>query len=254
MSIMQIPHNYQPESELLRDKIILVTGASDGIGCTAAKSFAAYGATVILLRRTLPKLEAVYDEIEAAGYPQPSIYPMNLETALEKDFFAMYEVLEKEFGRLDGVLHNASALGQRTPIASYSADEWQKVMQVNVTAPFLMTKALLPLLDQAPQAAILFTGSTVGLKGRAFWGAYAASKAATENLMQTLADELHETTRIRVNSINPGATRTKMRASAYPAENPASVKSAEALMPTYLYLLSDDSIGVSGQQFSYIGE
>jgi NAD(P)-dependent dehydrogenase (short-subunit alcohol dehydrogenase family) len=254
MSIMQIPHNYQPESELLRDKIILVTGASDGIGRTAAKSFAAHGATVILLGRTLPKLENVYDEIEAAGYPQPAIYPMNLETALEKDFFAMYEVLEKEFGRLDGVLHNASALGQRTPIASYSADEWQKVMQVNVTAPFLMTKALLPLLDQAPQAAILFTGSTVGLKGRAFWGAYAASKAATENLMQTLADELHETTRIRVNSINPGATRTKMRASAYPAENPASVKSAEALMPTYLYLLSDDSIGVSGQQFSYIGE
>lgn len=251
---MQIPHNYQPESELLRDKIILVTGASDGIGRTAAKSFAAHGATVILLGRTLPKLENVYDEIEAAGYPQPAIYPMNLETALEKDFFAMYEVLEKEFGRLDGVLHNASALGQRTPIASYSADEWQKVMQVNVTAPFLMTKALLPLLDQAPQAAILFTGSTVGLKGRAFWGAYAASKAATENLMQTLADELHETTRIRVNSINPGATRTKMRASAYPAENPASVKSAEALMPTYLYLLSDDSIGVSGQQFSYIGE
>lgn len=251
---MQIPHNYQPESELLRDKIILVTGASDGIGRAAAKSFAAHGATVILLGRTLPKLENVYDEIEAAGYPQPAIYPMNLETALEKDFFAMYEVLEKEFGRLDGVLHNASALGQRTPIASYSADEWQKVMQVNVTAPFLMTKALLPLLDQAPQAAILFTGSTVGLKGRAFWGAYAASKAATENLMQTLADELHETTRIRVNSINPGATRTKMRASAYPAENPASVKSAEALMPTYLYLLSDDSIGVSGQQFSYIGE
>lgn len=251
---MQIPHNYQPESELLRDKIILVTGASDGIGRAAAKSFAAHGATVILLGRTLPKLENVYDEIEAAGYPQPAIYPMNLETALEKDFFAMYEVLEKEFGRLDGVLHNASALGQRTPIASYSADEWQKVIQVNVTAPFLMTKALLPLLDQAPQAAILFTGSTVGLKGRAFWGAYAASKAATENLMQTLADELHETTRIRVNSINPGATRTKMRASAYPAENPASVKSAEALMPTYLYLLSDDSIGVSGQQFSYIGE
>lgn len=251
---MQIPHNYQPESELLRDKIILVTGASDGIGRTAAKSFAAHGATVILLGRTLPKLENVYDEIEAAGYPQPAIYPMNLETALEKDFLAMYEVLEKEFGRLDGILHNASALGQRTPIASYSADEWQKVMQVNVTAPFLMTKALLPLLDQAPQAAILFTGSTVGLKGRAFWGAYAASKAATENLMQTLADELHETTRIRVNSINPGATRTKMRASAYPAENPASVKSAEALMPTYLYLLSDDSIGVSGQQFSYIGE
>lgn len=248
---MHIPNDYQPRPELLREKTILVTGASDGIGRTAAKSFAAHGATVILLGRTLPKLEIVYDEIEAAGHPQPAIYPMNLETALEKDFLGMYELLEKEFGRLDGILHNASALGQRTPISNYSADEWQKVMQVNVTAPFLMTKALLPLLERAPTASILFTGSSVGLHGRAFWGAYAASKAATENLMQTLAEELQETTQIRVNSINPGATRTKMRASAYPAENPASVKSPEALMPAYLYLLSEDSAGVSGQQFSY---
>ncbi len=248
---MHIPNDYQPRPELLREKTILVTGASDGIGRTAAKSFAAHGATVILLGRTLPKLEIVYDEIEAAGHPQPAIYPMNLETALEKDFLGMYDLLEKEFGRLDGILHNASALGQRTPISNYSADEWQKVMQVNVTAPFLMTKALLPLLERAPAASILFTGSSVGLYGRAFWGAYAASKATTENLMQTLAEELQETTQIRVNSINPGATRTKMRASAYPAENPASVKSPEALMPAYLYLLSEDSAGVSGQQFSY---
>jgi NAD(P)-dependent dehydrogenase (short-subunit alcohol dehydrogenase family) len=248
---MYIPNAYQPRPELLRDKTILVTGASDGIGRTAAKSFAAHGATVILLGRTLPKLEIVYDEIEAAGHPQPAIYPMNLETALEKDFLGMYDLLEKEFGHLDGILHNASALGQRTPINNYSADGWQQVMQVNVTAPFLLTKALLPLLEQAPTASILFTGSSVGLHGRAFWGAYAASKAATENLMQTLAEELQETTQIRVNSINPGATRTKMRASAYPAEDPASVKNPEALMPAYLYLLSDDSIGVSGQQFSY---
>src|SRR5690606_8009051 len=187
----------------------------------------------------------IYDEIEAAGYPQPAIYPMNLETAVERDFMDMRDSLEKEFGRIDGILHNASALGERTPISNYSADQWQTVMQVNVSAPFLLTKALLPLLDQSQHASILFTGSSVGLQGRAFWGAYAVSKAATENLMQTLADELQETSRIRVNSINPGATRTKMRATAYPAENPNNVKSPDALMPTYLYLMSEDSLGVS---------
>lgn len=246
---MKIPNAYTPPSDLLRDKILLVTGAGDGIGRTAAKTFAAHGATVILLGRTLQKLEMVYDEIEAAGHPQPAIYPVNFEGAVEKDYLDMCNALDEEFGRLDGILHNAAMLGQRTPIASYAANVWQQVMQINVTAPFLLTKALLPLLERAPNASLLFTGSGVGLQGRAYWGAYAASKAAMENLMQTLADELHETTRIRANSINPGATRTRMRAAAYPAENPAGVKTAEALMPAYLYLMGDDSVGVSGQQF-----
>jgi NAD(P)-dependent dehydrogenase (short-subunit alcohol dehydrogenase family) len=122
-------------------------------------------------------------------------------------------------------------------------------MQVNVTAPFLLTQAVLPLLERAANASIVFTGSSVGLKGRAYWGAYAASKAAAENLMQTLADELEETTRIRANSINPGATRTKMRAAAYPGEDPANVKPPQDLMRDYLYLMADDSLGISGQQF-----
>lgn len=248
---MNIPQNYTASAELLRDKIILVTGAGDGIGRTAAKTFAAHGATVILLGRTLAKLEMVYDEIEAAGYPQPAIYPMNLEGVVEKDLLDMFTALDQEFGRLDGILHNASELGQRTPVSNYSSDVWQRVMQVNVTAPFMLTKALMPLLEKASHASVVFTGSSVGLHGRAYWGAYAASKAAAENLMQTLADELHETTRIRVNSINPGATRTRMRATAYPAENPQSVKEPAALMPVYLYLMGDDSAGVSGQQFAY---
>jgi NAD(P)-dependent dehydrogenase (short-subunit alcohol dehydrogenase family) len=248
---MKIPQDYTPNPELLRDKIILVTGAGDGIGRTAAKTFAAHGATVILAGRTLPKLEMVYDEIEVAGHPQPAIYPINFEGAVEKDFLDMCNALDEEFGLLDGILHNASELGQRTPISSYANDVWQRVMQVNVNAPFMLTKALLPLLEKAPHASILFTGSSVGLKGRAFWGAYAASKAAAENLMQTLAEELHETTNIRTNSFNPGATRTKMRAAAYPAENPNGVKTAEEMMSAYLYLMGDDSVGVSGEQFAY---
>lgn len=245
------PFEFQPPAAALQGKIILITGAGDGIGKTAAITFASHGATVILAGRTLAKLEMVYDEIEKAGYPQPAIYPINFEGAQEKDYLDMSNALNSEFGHLDGILHNASELGQRTPIINYAPDVWLRVMQVNVNAPFMLTRALMPLLEKAPSAAVLFTGSTVGLQGRAFWGAYAASKAAMENLVQTLADELQETSRIRVNSINPGATRTRMRATAYPAENPGSIKSPEALMPAYLFLLSDASDGVSGQQFSW---
>lgn len=238
---------YQAPENLLKDRIILVTGAGAGIGRTAAKTFAAHGATVILLGRTLEKLEQVYDEIEAAGHPQPALVPLNLESAQEHDFVELTNTLEQEFGHIDGILHNASLLGVRTPIESYDPVIWQQVMQVNLNAPFLLTQILMPLLDKADNASIVFTSSTVGRKGRAYWGAYGISKFATEGLMQTLADELETTSNIRTNCINPGATRTQMRANAYPAENPASVASPEDIMPLYLYLMGPDSLDVNGQ-------
>ncbi len=241
--------HYTAPKDLLKEKIILVTGAGDGIGKAAAMSFAAHGATVILLGRTLSKLERTYDEIEQEGYPQPAIFPMNLEGAAEHDYQAMYETLNQEFGRVDGILFNASQLGPRTPLSNYSLAEWQKVMQVNVTSPFLMTKCLLPLLSQSKAASVIFTGSSVGRVGRAYWGAYAISKAATENLMQILADECEATKNIRVNSINPGAVRTKMRALAYPAENPATIVDADSIINRYLYLMGEASEGINGQQF-----
>jgi len=247
---MKVPDNYVPAPSLLADKIIVVTGAGDGIGRVAAKTFAEYRATVVLLGRTLSKLEKVYDEIEQAGGPKPAIFPINLEGAAEKDYIELSDALNTEFGRVDGILHNASVLGDRTPLVNYAPDVWQRVMQVNVNAPFMLTQALLPLLEQAEHASVVFTGSGVGLQGRAYWGAYAASKAAQENLMQTLADEADGATNIRSNSINPGGTRTGMRAAAYPAENPAKVPAPEAHMPLYLYLMGKDSIGVNGQQFS----
>lgn len=241
---------YQPPENLLRGKIILVTGAGDGIGKTAALSFAGSGATVVLVGRTLSKLEDVYDQIENSGFPKPAIVPMNFEGAAEQDFVEVARVLEEEFGQLDGLLHNASELGPRTPIASYPLAEWQKIFQVNVTAPFILTKTLLPMLQQSPSASIVFTGSGVGVQGRAYWGAYAASKAATENLVQTLADEFEGHKNIRVNSINPGATRTRMRAAAYPAEDPATVTAPETLMNRYLFLMGSESEGINGQQFN----
>lgn len=243
-----LPHkNYEAPKELLSDKVIAVTGASDGIGAVAAKTFAAHGATVILIGRTVAKLEQVYDAIEADGGAQPAIYPICLEGAAEKDYEDMRDRLEETFGKLDGLLHNAGELGQRTPIANYQHNIWQKVMQVNVTAEFMMTKALLPLLERADNASLIFTSSGVGRIGKPFWGAYAVSKFATEGLAQVLANELEGVSNVRVNCINPGPTRTRMRATAYPAENPALVATPEEIMPTYLYLMGDDSQGLTGK-------
>ena len=247
-----IPEHYSPAERLLQGRIIVVTGAGDGIGREAAISFGRHGATVVLLGRTIQKLEMVYDEIENQGGPQPAIFPINLEGACEKDYEDLAQVLFDTFGKVDGLLHNAAELGERTPISNYSTDTWARIMQVNVNAPFMLTKALLPLMDNSEDASILFTGSSVGYEGRAFWGAYAASKAAQENLMQTLAQELEGVSPIRVNSVNPGGTQTQMRAAAYPAENPAHVKPPSALMPLYLYLMGEDSKGVSGKQFQYV--
>lgn len=239
--------NYQASADLLQGRVILVTGASDGIGRAAALAFAAHGATVILQGRTLAKLEAVYDRIEAAGQPQPAIVTQELSTATAADYQQLAETIEREFGRLDGVLHNAGVLGDITPVEMYDPDTWDFVMRVNLRAPYLMTQALLPLLKQSPDASVVFTTSSVGRRGRAFWGAYAVSKAGIENLSQLLADELRNTSNIRVNCINPGATRTAMRATAYPGENPMSLRAPEEIMPAYLWLMGPDSRGTSGE-------
>ncbi len=241
--------NYQASPDLLKDRIILVTGAGDGIGAAAAKSFAAHGATVILLGRTTRKLEEVYDAIEAAGHPQPAIYPMNLEGAAPKDYLDLANTIEKEFGRLDGLLHNASLLGTLTPLGQYDLEQWGKVMQVNLNAPYLMTRACLGLLNKSEDASVVFTSSSVGRKGRAYWGAYGISKAATENMMQIWADEVEVNTNIRINSLNPGATRTRMRAKAYPGEDPNTLPKPEDILATYLYLIGPDSKNETGQQF-----
>lgn len=241
------PHCYQAPADLLAGRIIAVTGAGDGIGRAAALSFAAHGATVILVGKTIEKLEAVYDQIENAGHPQPAIYPIHLGGAVMKDYQDMHDTLQQEFGRLDGLLHNASILGDRKAIAQTSSEQWLEVMQINLNAEFMMTQALLPLLEQSTDGSIVFTSSGVGRKGRAYWGPYSVSKFAVEGLMQTLADELAKTSNIRVNSLNPGATNTAMRRSAYPAEDPASNPLPEQIMPAYLFLMGQDSKGVNGQ-------
>ena len=241
--------DYSARPDLLKGRVILVTGAGRGIGAAAAKTFAAHGATVLLLGKTEGNLNQLYDEIEAAGHPQPVVIPFNLETALPHQYDELAATIEAEFGRLDGLLHNAAIIGPRTPLEQLSGDHFMRVMQVNVNAMFMLTSTLLPLLKLSEDASVVFTSSSVGRKGRAYWGAYGVSKFATEGLMQTLADEVEGVAPVRANSVNPGATRTGMRAQAYPGENPASNPLPEAIMPVYLYLMGPDSRGVNGQAF-----
>lgn len=238
--------DYQAPAHLLKDRVILITGAGDGIGAAAAKTCAAHGATVILLGRTLVKLEAIYDAIEAVGHPQPAIVPMDLSTAGLPEYTQLSETIEKEFGRLDGILHNAGLLGDITPLEMYDPDTWDFVMRVNLRAPYLLTQSMLPLLKLSEDASVIFTSSSVGRRTRAFWGAYAISKCGLEGLSTLWSDELKNISNIRMNCINPGATRTRMRADAYPAENPNTLKTPEDIMPAYLWLLGPDSKGQTG--------
>ncbi|EHD21499.1 MULTISPECIES: YciK family oxidoreductase [Brenneria] len=239
---------YTPQNDLLQQKIILVTGAGDGIGREAALTYARFGARLILLGRTESKLQAVKQRIQEENGAQAHIIVCDMLTTNSARFFQLADELAQVTPRLDGVLHNAGLLGEIAPMARQSADIWHDVMQVNVNATFMLTQALLPLLLKSPGASLVFTSSSVGRQGRADWGAYAVSKFATEGMMQVLADEYRQQN-LRVNCINPGGTRTGMRAAAFPDEDPEKLKTPADIMPLYLYLMGDDSRRKTGMSF-----
>jgi NAD(P)-dependent dehydrogenase (short-subunit alcohol dehydrogenase family) len=236
--------DYRPAADALAGRVILVTGATAGIGRAVARALATHGATLLLHGRSASKLESLYQELKQIG-PEPAVAEIDLERAQGPQYQALIDEIDQRYGRLDGLLHNAGLLGNLSPIEHYDIGVWQRVLLVNLTAPFILTRCLLPLLRRSADASVLFTTSGVGNRGRAFWGAYAVSKFGTEGLAQVLAEEL-ENTPIRVNSINPGATRTRMRAQAYPAENPDTIKTPEALVLPYLYLLGPAGRAVRG--------
>lgn len=239
--------NYEYRPGLLKNRNILITGASDGIGKALALCAAKLGAKVILHGRDIKKLESVYDQIQALdGAARPSIAPMDLATADSDSYLSLADSITKEFGQLDGLVHNAGILGEKLSIEQYDPVKWQRVMHVNVTAAFALTQVCLPLLRESQDPSIIFTSSGVGRQGRAYWGAYAVSKFAIEGLSQVLADENRHTS-LRVNCVNPGATRTKMRLAAYPAENRDALKTPDEVLPAYIYLLGPDSQGVTGE-------
>jgi NAD(P)-dependent dehydrogenase (short-subunit alcohol dehydrogenase family) len=234
-------------TQRLRDKIILITGAGSGIGRAAALRFAEEGATVILTGKTVKKLETLYDEIMQKNGPEPAIFPVNFLGATPAHYQELADSLQQNFGRLDGLLHNAAILNSLTPIEHYPVEQWYNLLQVNLNAPFLLTQALLPLLKQSSSASIVFTTADVGHYARAYWGAYAVSKAGIESFAKILAEEFETNTHIRVNTIDPGKVSTQLRRKAFPAEDAESLPKPETIMEKYVFLMSEESIKINGE-------
>jgi NAD(P)-dependent dehydrogenase (short-subunit alcohol dehydrogenase family) len=243
------PRRHTPRPDELRDRVIAITGAGDGIGRAVALACGAHGAMVVLIGRTVRKLESVHAAMLAAGHPEPTIAPLDLEKAIASDYDRLASALLERYERLDGLLHNAAMLGTLSPVEHYDVPTWCRVLHVNVTAAFALTQVLMPALRRSPDASVLFTSSSVGRRGRAYWGAYAVSKFAVEGLAQVLADELESTGNIRVNAVNPGPSRTRMRREAYPSENPEAWPDPQSLTGAYIALLGPASRGVTGRTF-----
>ncbi len=243
------PRTVTARPDLLAGKIIFVTGATSGLGRALALDCARSGATVILSGRNGTKLERLYDEIEALGAPQPAIAVLDLATATAPEYDGLAELVGSEFGRLDGLVHAAGLLGDRSPIGQYDVPTWCKMLHVNLTAPFILTQVLMPRLRTSSDASVIFVSSGVARTPKPFWGAYAVAKAGVESLRSMLSQELENAPAIRVNSVNPGRMRTPMRAAAYPGEDPRTVPTPETVTGTFLYLLSAASAHVRDRYF-----
>jgi NAD(P)-dependent dehydrogenase (short-subunit alcohol dehydrogenase family) len=244
---MPIPKQFTPSVDLLEGRVIMITGASGGFGRALALECARAGASVILSGRNGAKLDRIYDEIEKLGAPKPAIAVLDLATATAVDYDRLAETIGREFGKLDGLVHAAALLGDRTPLEQYHVPTWCRVLHVNLTAPFILTQVLLPNLREAKDASIIFVSSGVVADSRPFWGAYAVSKTGLESVRSMLSQELEGEKNIRVNSINPGRMRTGMRAAAYPAEDPNTLPSPRSVTGPFLYLLSAHGRGISGE-------
>lgn len=239
-------NDYQPQSEDFADRVILVTGATRGIGKAVATALVRLGATVILHGRRTNALERLYQELKPLG-PEPAVAVLDFERAQGDAYQQLTDEIERRYGRLDGLLHNASILGDRSPIEDYDIGLWQRVLHTNLTAPFILTRCMFPLLRASDDASLVLTTSGVGNRGRAFWGAYSVSKFGLEGLAQILAAE-NENSSIRCNLINPGGTRTDMRRKAYPGEDPDTLATPEQIVNPFLFLLGRASRGVTGQR------
>jgi len=243
------PRDHVAAPAELAGRVIAITGASSGIGRAVALACARHQATVVLIGRDSAKLEALHGEMVAANSPEPSIALLDLEKAVAKDYDEIADAILERYGRLDGLLHNAGLLGVLAPIEHYDVPTWCRVLHVNLTAAFVLTQVLLPALKKSTDASVVFTASSVGRRGRAYWGAYAVSKFALEGLAQVLSEELEGISHVRVNTLNPGRARTAMRRQAYPAEDFSQVPLPETLTAAYMALLGPASHGVTGGAF-----
>ena len=237
MKTAQLPQDFQPSPDCLKDKVILITGATGSFGKAMSKAYAACGATIILLGKNIRLLENLYDEIEAAGSPTPAIYPLNLQGATEKDYYDLSQTIENEFGRLDGILHTAAMLGVPTPFEHSDAETWYQVMQVNLNGPYMLTKHCISLLKKSPHASLVFMTDD---KFGAYWDAYAISKQGINGMMLTLSAE-YEGSNLFVNCINPGPSKTPIQLLAFPGSSGKNnaMPLAHTHSDLFIYLMSN---------------
>jgi NAD(P)-dependent dehydrogenase (short-subunit alcohol dehydrogenase family) len=245
-----VPAGLPPAPDALAGKVIAITGATGGIGRAVALAAAAHGAQLILIGRNVKKLTGLHAEITAAHGDVALMAPLDLEKAVANDYDRLADAVLERYGRLDGLVHCAGQLGTLTPIEGYDVPTWCRVLHVNLTAAFALTQVLMPALRKSPGASVIFTTSSVGREGRAFWGAYAVSKFAVEGLSQVLAAETSGSTAVRVNALNPGAVKTAMRRQAYPSEDLARLAEPAAVVAPYVALLSDACVGITGGSFN----
>lgn len=239
--------NYHPRPDLLAGRVVLVTGAGSGLGRAASLAYARHGAIVALLGRNEARLDAVYDEILAAGGPEPAMFPFDLAAADDRGLENLVGAVKHHLGRLDGILHSAHQFFSLTPLELQTLDQWLSLMRVNLIAPFALTRACLPLLRQAPDASVIFTGESHGHQPAAYWGGYAVAKSGLETLTRIWADELSAEDTLRINTLIPGQAATTLRARTHPGLAPESLPSPDDLMPWYLHLMGPDSHSVRGQ-------
>ncbi len=226
---------------MLDSKVILITGASKGIGRSVAAALAAQGATLILLARTAVELQLLADEIVNSGARQPKVCLFNLCSATLEDYDDLRIQISEQYGRLDGLIHNAGILGTLSPLEHYNIQTWYQVLQVNLNSAFILTQATLPLLKLSAAGSIIFTLTDLCDQPKANWGAYAVASSGCKTMMQMLAQECANTSKIRVNAVRPFKVNTKLRAQAYPAEDKELLNQSADMVKSYIYLMSDDS-------------
>jgi len=231
----------------LKDQVILITGAAGGLGSTAALALAKQGAHIILLDKSIPKLEKIYDAIIAAGAPTPTLYPFDLAGATEVQFEELAVTIDKTYGSLQGILHSAVELSAYTPIEIHETKDWGHTLNVNLNAPFLLSRVLLPVLQKSEHASIVFTSDSMARIPRAYSGAYGVSKIALEGFAKILAEELEAAQKIRVNTLIPGAVNSPLRKKLFPAEDISKLSAMDSLNDIYSYLFGPESLGVTGQ-------
>ena len=236
---------------MMEGKTILITGANRGIGKSLAKNFSNIGANIILLGKNEDSLNEVYDEIISCTKTKPLIIESDLNLLDLDGAHQIKKAIVNQYGILDGLIYNAAKLGKMTSIEDYEDGLWKEIINTNLNSSFLIYKELIPILKAAPSGRIIFTSSGVAEVGKAYWGAYSVSKFAVKGLAEIIRDELDSTSNIKVFNYDPGATKTSMRASAYPGEDPNNLKDPDKLFGDYLWFFSEESQNSTQHYFKY---